>query len=402
MSPERAFLLGLSLNNMDPLRLAETLRRERQFVNRILDEVNETNGSIKGSLDKLHLESWINYQLGSRLAAGSAFVTKQTTVNWTEIVQHLKKIRLLPAKKIITLEEASLSQFFDKIRQDGRMIADLLILVHEKSLDTSLLIRDLMPTIYGQLLLPEDVVFCQGVLNRLMQVLVDGCAHPRVFLQGHESMFTLFLAEYAEYERSTKSFLVSILKPTVIMMVAESSWYMETDMFKAILGLPVEERNVLEGEEEQADGVQKSVEELIRIAERKLKLICSTLFETLQSHLPMLPKFLAGMLHVIFNSVASKWAVNKKSPLMKSIMSAFVMDIIVVPALVSPERFGIVPSACLEEKSRFNLTQLATLLHAVPRVVEAQELRKLSPSGGSDLQDTPAIQIVDSLDLVSR
>jgi hypothetical protein len=384
---------------MDPLRLAETLRRERQFVNRMLEEVGETNKSIKVSLDKLHIDSWVNYQLGSRLAVGSAFVTKQTTVNWTEIVQHLKKTRLLPAKKIITLEESSISLFLDKIRQEGSLIADLLVFAHEKSLDSSQFIRDLLPTIYGQLLLPEDVAYCQRVLKRLVHILVEKCAHPRVFLQGHESMFTLFFAEYAEYERSTRSYLVSILKPTVVKVVAESSWYMETDIFKAVLGLPEDERDALEGEKDEADGVQKSVEASIRIAERKLKQICTTLFESLLAHLPMLPKFLAELLHAIFSKICTKWKLDQQSPLVKSVMSAFIMDIIVVPALVNPERFGIVPSVCLEEKARFNLTQLATLLHAVPRVIEAQEMRKTDPLDSGSLLDTPAVQIVDSMDL---
>ena len=378
---------------MDVIVLSETLRKERQFVQRVLDDVKETNNKISGSLNGLHLKSWQNYQLSCRVTAGTVFI-KSASVDWPLIMQHLKQVSLVNARKVGELEENHLSTFISFLRSDGKFMSDLLYFVQEKGLDLPLLIRDMFSTIYGQLLLPEDARVCQELIKTLSNQLVERCGHPKVLLQGHESLFSIVFTEYSEHEMSMKTFLSYALKSTVIRTVAESCQIMEVDVFKAVLALPEKERAGLDVDGE-SESLKRAVDSSVAWAQRKLKGLCSTLLKCLSESLAHLPRFAIELLHQLSTSVSQKWNLSEDDPILSSIVATCILDVMIVPTLVNPDHFGIVPSSCLEQHVRYNLTQLASALHMVPKVMEAkgeQELGKLQ---------VPVAQIILSMDLVS-
>ena len=376
---------------MDPLSLAETLRKERQFVHRVLEDVRDTNDTIRDLLGALHVESWANYQLSGRLAAGTAFV-KHNTVDWPLIIHHLSSAKLAPLRKPADLDVAHVSAYLDRLRSDAKLAGGLLLFVHDKGLDAPQIVRDLVSSVYGQLLLPEDATCCQEVVRHLAAAAVGRCAHPRVLLQGHESMFTSMFAEYAEHESAMRSFLAYTLQPAVVQAVAESSRLMEVDMCMAVLRLSGGTTSDLDEE-----STRIAVEEHVAWASRKLKMVLQTLFGSLCTSLPMLPRFAAEVLHLILSRVAARWSVRQDGPLMKAILVTYLLDMMVIPALVNPDRFGIVPSVCLEQRVRYNLTQLASLLHSVAKVMESRELGEDQPN---TVPPSNALLIVSSLELV--
>ena len=376
---------------MDPLSLAETLRKERQFVHRVLEDVRDTNDTIRDLLGVLHVEAWANYQLSGRLAAGTAFI-KHNTVEWPLIIQHLSSAKLAPLRKPTDLDVAHVSTYLDRLRNDAKLAGDLLLFVHDKGLDAPQMVRDLVSSVYGQLLLPEDAVCCQEVVRHLAAAAVNRCAHPRVLLQGHESMFTSMFAEYAEQETAMRSFLAYTLQPAVVQTVAESSRLMEVDVCMAVLRLSGGTTADLDEE-----NTRITVEEHVAWASRKLKMILGTLFDSLCASLPMLPRFAVELLHLLLTSVTTRWSVRQEGPLMKGILITYLLDMMIIPALVNPDRFGIVPSVCLEQRVRYNLTQLASLLHSVAKVVESRELGEERPT---TLPQSNALLVVSALDLV--
>ena len=378
-------------SEMEPLSLAETLRKERQFVHRVLEDVRDTNDTIRDLLAELHVEAWANYQLSGRLAAGTAFV-KHSSVEWPLIIQHLASAKLAPLRKPSDLDIAHVSAYLDRLRNQANLAADMLLFVHDKGLDAPQLVRDLISSVYGQLLLPEDATCCQEVIRSLASAAVTRCAHPRVLLQGHESMFTSMFAEYAEHETAMRSFLSYTLQPAVVQAVAESSRIMEVDMCMAVLRLSEGTTTDLD-----EDITRITVEEHVAWASRKLKMIMNTLFGSLCTSLPMLPRFAAELLHLLQSSVAARWDVRQEDPLMTAILVTYLLDMMVIPALVNPDRFGIVPSVCLEQRVRYNLTQLASLLHSVAKVIESRALGK---ERHSTVPQSNALLIVSSLDLV--
>ena len=376
---------------MDPLSLAETLRKERQFVHRVLEDVQDTNDTIRDLLGALHVEAWASYQLSGRLAAGTAFI-KRNTDDWPLIIHHLSSAKLAPLRKPADLDVGHVSTYLDRLRNDPELAGGLLLFVHDKGLDAPQIVRDLVSSVYGQLLLPEDAVCCQEVIRHLATAAVSRCANPRVLLQGHESMFSSMFAEYAEHESAMRSFLAYTLQPAVVQTVAESSRLMEVDICMAVLRLSGGTTSDLD-----EDKTRITVEEHVAWASRKLTLVLGTLFDSLCTSLPMLPRFAAEILHLLLSSVTARWGVRQDGPLMKGILVTYLLDMMVIPALVNPDRFGIVPSVCLEQRVRYNLTQLASLLRLVAKVMESRELGEDRPS---KVPHSNALLIVSSLDLV--
>ena len=376
---------------MDPLSLAETLRKERQFVHRVLEDVQDTNDTIRDLLGALHVEAWASYQLSGRLAAGTAFI-KRNTDDWPLIIHHLSSAKLAPLRKPADLDVGHVSTYLDRLRNDPELAGGLLLFVHDKGLDAPQIVRDLVSSVYGQLLLPEDAVCCQEVIRHLATAAVSRCANPRVLLQGHESMFSSMFAEYAEHESAMRSFLAYTLQPAVVQTVAESSRLMEVDICMAVLRLSGGTTSDLD-----EDKTRITVEEHVAWASRKLTLVLGTLFDSLCTSLPMLPRFAAEILHLLLSSVTARWGVRQDGPLMKGILVTYLLDMMVIPALVNPDRFGIVPSVCLEQRVRYNLTQLASLLRLFAKVMESRELGEDRPS---KVPHSNALLIVSSLDLV--
>ena len=294
--------------------LQECLKREKLFVNKEKVAISNLNAQILSSFERLYHLSWITRQQWKVVQR-----VRASPEECSQAVNRLDFTRFVDASTHLGYLESKYWEFLRVLRENPFLLASTLAFADQINFDTSLLIRLLLNSLYGNCLLPQDERLVLLLMKHLMEFKITGNGDPEILFNHHRNSFTALFGILVESLFSTKLYLTAALHAPIMQVLSEDS------LFK-----------------------------------KRLPRQCTKFVENLEAKLYCFPQSLHWLVNEFYNSLSSCGKFTEKK--VRAMVLKLLFDFLVCPAIIRPGQFGITCDVQISEIALQNLQQIASCL----------------------------------------
>lgn len=294
----------------------------------------------------------------------------------------LENIRFVDAYKDNQIQYQHLTkyiQLFNYLHQNPLLLAQCLAIADElptlgilttlsKTEQINIIVQTISAGLYGNSIHGKDVEMMLKLLEKLLELQIEGYEVPRRILRIGTSSFARLYYKFHESSLSAKLFLTAALHEPVMSALIDDDTLLDVDSVKTLSSYSAKEKIRRFGQENTTE------------YENKVKIFQE---DTLNSLHNLANKFIKSLSTswAIF-PVTIRWLVQTMARLLKQkefdqkiineILTDMVFGHFICPAVVSPDLYGI-SDAPISENARLNLIQIGQILQALA-LVKYQEI----------------------------
>ena len=328
--------------------LQKRLKEERLFIAEEKNAINGLKDDILSTSEKLFHLSWITRQQWRNL---QRLRLRVSPAECSHAANLLDVAKFVDGYRYLGIQESTYGEFLKGLRENPRLVASTLAYADRIGMDTRQLIRLLLNSLYGNALLPEDEQNILIIMKTLIQLEIVTSDDPKSFFRSYRksNSFTNLFLTLTETLFSAKLYLTAALHHTIMQVLV-------ADDEKALI-----------------DG--------------KLPRVCVKFVNSLEDKMYCFPSNLRWIFCQLYSLLLDSGKANEKDA--KGLVAEVIFDVLICPAILNPEAFGINSDLQISDVARSNLQQISTCLQQRCLALCGIEQRRNSNESSKTLFEAP-------------
>lgn len=301
--------------------LQKRLKEERLFIAEEKNAINGLKDDILSTSEKLFRLSWITRQKWRNL---QRLRLRVSPAECSHAATLLDSSKFVDGYRYLGIHESVYGEFLRSLRENPRFVASTLAYADRIGMDTRQIIRLLLNSLYGNALLPQDEQNILIMMKTLIELEIVSSHDPKLFFRSFRksNSFTNLFLTLTETLFSAKLYLTAALHHTIMQVLVAD-----------------DEKALIEG---------------------KLPRVCAKFVNSLEDKMYCFPSNLRWVFCQLYNLLLDSRKVNEKEA--KGMVAELIFDVLICPAILNPEAFGINSDLQISDVARSNLQQISTCL----------------------------------------
>ncbi|XP_042564246.1 GTPase-activating protein and VPS9 domain-containing protein 1 isoform X3 [Clupea harengus] len=350
----------------DILTLAHHLKQERLYVASEKQLIQRLNHDVLKTAEKLYRAAWIAKQQRINL---DRLILTSAEASPAECCQHarvLEDTQFVDGYKTLGFQESIYGEFLWRLRENPRLVASCLVAGERLNQEhTQSVIHSVFTSLYGNGIMQEDESYLLQVLRYLIEFELKESDNPRRLLRRGTCAFSILFRLFSEGLYSAKLFLTATLHEPIMQLLVEDEDHLETDPAKLTERHTPAQQERLFGEK-GSDAHRRRVQSAVEANEAKLVTLVNSFIGCLRQNTYCFPQSLRWVLSQMFRTLSRVEGLQVGE--VRSMCTDLLLACFICPAVVSPEQYGIISDAPINEVARFNLMQVGQLLQQLAMV----------------------------------
>ncbi|KAL2092669.1 hypothetical protein ACEWY4_012467 [Coilia grayii] len=350
----------------DILTLAHHLKQERLYVASEKQLIQRLNNDVLKTAERLYRAAWISKQQRINL---DRLILTSAEASPAECCQHarvLEDTQFADGYKTLGFQESIYGEFLWRLRENPRLVASCLVAGERLSQEhTQGVIHTVFTSLYGNGIMQEDESYLLQVLRYLIEFELKESDNPRRLLRRGTCAFSILFRLFSEGLYAAKLFLTATLHEPIMQLLVEDEDHLETDPAKLTERYTLAQQERLFGEK-GSDAHRRRVQAAVEANEAKLVTLVNSFIGCLRKNTYCFPQSLRWVLSQMFRTLARVEGLQVGE--VRAMCTDLLLACFICPAVVSPEQYGIISDAPINEVARFNLMQVGQLLQQLAMV----------------------------------
>ncbi|EDV28028.1 uncharacterized protein TRIADDRAFT_21224 [Trichoplax adhaerens] len=340
-------------------KLQEKLKSEHSFITSEKDNIHQLNQLIRQKADQLCQQSWITKEHWLNIERILSVGSELTPSQCYHLANLLDASQFIDGYKSLGVNETKYSEFLYQLRQNPRLCARILAGCDRLGYDTLHLATLLFHVVFADCVYFEDEKIALQTLKFLIDYQILPNDHLEVYFQGGDYAFTILFKQFVAGVNASKIYLKAALQESTRQLLIEDDTYIEYEPDKVLYRMSEQEKLKLFGEP-GTPKAETSMSNYLDNCRKRLVLICKTFLHNLKQRMYCFPGNIKWLMSHLYNSLKSLRCLEPNQ--IKSMLIDFLLNFYVCPAIVNPERYGIVGDASISDIARFNMSQVAKVM----------------------------------------
>ncbi|XP_076126996.1 GTPase-activating protein and VPS9 domain-containing protein 1 isoform X2 [Alosa pseudoharengus] len=350
----------------DILTLAHHLKQERLYVASEKHLIQRLNNDVLKTAERLYRAAWIAKQQRINL---DRLILTSAEASPAECCQHarvLEDTQFVDGYKTLGFQESIYGEFLWRLRENPRLVASCLVAGERLNQEhTQGVIHTVFTSLYGNGIMQEDESYLLQVLRYLIEFELKESDNPRRLLRRGTCAFSILFRMFSEGLYAAKLFLTATLHEPIMQLLVEDEDHLETDPGKLTERYTPAQQARLFGEK-GSDAHRRRVLAAVEANEAKLVTLVNSFIGCLRQNTYCFPQSLRWVLSQMFRTLARVEGLQVGE--VRAMCTDLLLACFICPAVVSPEQYGIISDAPINEVARFNLMQVGQLLQQLAMV----------------------------------
>ncbi|KAJ8286402.1 hypothetical protein GJAV_G00038870 [Gymnothorax javanicus] len=359
--------------------LAQHLKQERLYVASEKQLIQRLNSDVLKTAEKLHRAAWVAKQQRINLDSLPPTSAEASPAECWQRARSLDDAVFLEGYKALGGQESMYGEFLSRLRESPRLLASCLASGRRLPPGNSAqaLPLSVFSSLYGNCVMPEDQHYLLQVLRYLIDLELKPSEDPRRLLCRSPTAFRSIFRLYSEGLHSARLFLMAALHEPIMQLLESDEDPLETDSARLLERHNPAEQSRLFGQE-GSDRRRRKVLEATRVNKAKLDSLVELFAESLRQSAYCFPPGLRWVLGRLYRTMAEgEEPGGRVEPGdARAMCTHLLFTRFICPALMHPEKHGIISDAPVNEAAHFNLTQVAQLLQQLAKS-DAREAHSL-------------------------
>ncbi|XP_063050724.1 GTPase-activating protein and VPS9 domain-containing protein 1 [Engraulis encrasicolus] len=350
----------------DILTLAHHLKQERLYVASEKQLIQRLNNDVLKTAERLYRAAWIAKQQRINL---DRLIFTSVEASPAECCQHarvLEDTQFVDGYKTLGFQESLYGEFLWRLRENPRLVASCLVAGERHGQEhTHSVTHTVFTSLYGNGIMQEDESYLLQVLRYLIEFELKESPDPRRLLRRGTCAFSILFRLFSEGLYAAKLFLTATLHEPIMQLLVEDEDHLETDAAKLTERYTPAQQQRLFGEK-GSDAHRTRVQAAVEANEAKLVALVNSFIGCLRKNTYCFPQSLRWVLSQMFRTLARVEGLQVGE--VRAMVTDLLLACFICPAVVSPEQYGIISDAPINEVARFNLMQVGQLLQQLAMV----------------------------------
>ena len=345
------------------LELSRHLKQERLFINSEREQLQCLNEEVAKSAESLYHVSWISRQQKLTLDRLILADREVTPTVCCQRSNSLEASTFVDAYKCLSYHESKFGEFLKHLREKPKLVASCLVQSEKTSSEEmQRMVRIVMASLYGNIVMPEDEHLALQLLKCLIELQVSTSDNPRRLLRKGSCAFSIIFKLLSEGLFSAKLFLTAALHKPVMQLLMEDEWFYDIDPQRALYRFPPAERTKRfsnPGTEEY----EMRTKTYREVTANKLVSLAERFISSIKNNMYCFPQSLSWIVAQLYASLTKAQQVGVAEA--RAMCADLVFAFFICPAICDPEPFGITSDAPISYIARHNLMQVAQILQVL-------------------------------------
>ncbi|XP_060787715.1 GTPase-activating protein and VPS9 domain-containing protein 1 isoform X5 [Neoarius graeffei] len=340
--------------------LAHHLKQERLYVASEKQLIQRLNCEVLKTAEKLYRAAWIAKQQRINL---DRLILTSAEASPAECCLHAKVLestQFVDGYKTLGFQESIYGEFLGRLRENPRLVASCLVAGEKLNQEHAQgVIHTVFTSLYGNCIMQEDEIYLLQVLRYLIEFELKESDNPRRLLRRGTCAFSILFKLFSEGLYSAKLFLTATLHEPIMQLLVEDEDHLETDPAKVTERFTPTQQERLFGEK-GSDSYSQKIQAVVESNQAKLVVLVNSFIGYLKQNTYCFPQSLRWIVSQMYKSLVQMEGLDVGE--VRTMCTDLLLTCFICPAIVSPEQYGIISDAPINEVARFNLMQVGQLL----------------------------------------
>ncbi|CAG0902741.1 unnamed protein product [Cyprideis torosa] len=411
--------------------LSKRLRQERLYVASEKKQILQLNVRIVGAVEQLSHSAWKNQQQRETLEKLILARPDSLPHMSCQRAQGIDRAQFVDAHRILGHYVSCYGEFLQHLRENPSEVATCLDTCHVSSVGNeglAPLIFIVLGSVYGNCILQQDEENVLLLLRHLIRLqktetfswkgptgqvysppdvsqgptalltvafqpnpaewwvsgpggfvdtpedkssLLATSENPRRLLVQGLGAFSRLYRSFSESHFPARVFLTAALHQPLLSVLMSDEVYLDGDSNKALMRLSPDERERLFGADESCCEYLERLKAYMQTIRQKVICLTSEFIAGITGHLFCFPPSIAWLIRQVHEILSQAGSYSPSE--VRAVCVDLIFPLLICPAIVNPEPYGISSQAHVTPTARFNLIRIATVLQGLAHSVDGSE-----------------------------
>ncbi|CAD6189113.1 unnamed protein product [Caenorhabditis auriculariae] len=349
----------------DPfLVVCEKIRSVHIILDAESESVDQLASEIKEKSEILSRKAWNAFQhqvLLNRLISSHVDVTTDVV---GKLCADLKTSKSVPSYKILGHRFSDVEQLLSILHRDPISVARILDHVDRlQSVKPEEACNAIFSLVYSCGVYATDENILLKAVYELIHMQLSGTSNPRlVFRKGTSTSCRLY-ALFTDSLHSTKMYMTSAMHEAVMLVLCQPETFLDIDSSKTIIRFAPAQRAKIFGPDPNDPAYIEKLERQRSGIVKKLILLTNDFVKGICDSMVYFPQRLIWLVQKVHKLLTEGKGLSEKEA--EIICTDLIVTNLICPAIIDPEKFGIISDIPISHITRFNLMQIAQIVQAL-------------------------------------